>query len=91
MTPQYSIVNECLVLLKEVDMQPIKKLRIEIQLMQMKRLLLDENFPVESCGDTLREVLSDIRKIRKGEHDTDTVGSLMGRMGRIMNLPRCEG
>jgi len=91
MTPQYCIVNECLVLLKQVDMQPIKKLRIEIQLMQMKRVLLDDNFPLESCKDPLREVLFDIRRIRKGEHDTDTVSSLMERMGRIMNLPRCEG
>jgi len=71
-------------------MPPIKKLRIEIQLMQMKRVLLDENFPLESCRDPLREVLSDIRKIRKGEHDMGTVSSLMERMGRIMNLPRCD-
>lgn len=54
----------------------------------MKRLLLDENFPVESCEDTLLKVLSDIRKIHKGEHDTDTVSSLMKRVGRIMNLPQ---
>lgn len=90
MTSQYFIVNECLALLKQADMPSIKKLRIEIQLIQMKRLLLRDDFPAESCEETLREVLIDIRKIRKGEHNSDTFSSLMGRMGLILNLPGWE-
>lgn len=90
MTAQYSLVNQCLALLKQADMQPIKKLRIEIQLIQMKRLLLNEDALVESCEDTLLEVLSDIGRIRKGEHDQDIVGSLMGRLGHLLDVPKGE-
>jgi len=45
MIPQYRIVNECLPLLKQTEIPIITKLRIEIQLMQQKRLLLDADNP----------------------------------------------
>ena len=45
MDHQYSIINQCLQLLKQSDMPTIKKLRVEIQLIQMKRLLLNEAIP----------------------------------------------
>ena len=40
MDNQYRIINQCLQLLKQSEMPTIKKLRVEIQLIQMKRLLL---------------------------------------------------
>jgi len=90
MTPQCFIVNECLALLKQADMPPIKKLRIEIQLIQMKRLLLRNDFPAESCEDILREMLSELRRVGKGEHDADTVSTLIRYMGRFVNMPKCQ-
>jgi len=85
MIPQYRIVNECLPLLKQAEIPSIKKLRIEIQLIQLKRLLLHESGPDWSCDqETLSEVLSDLRKIRDGECGVDAVSDLTKRLGGII-------
>jgi len=86
MIPQYRIVNECLPLLKQAEIPSIKKLRIEIQLIQLKRLLLHEGGPDWYCDeDTLSDVLCDLRKIRDGEGAVDAVSHLTKRLGGIID------
>lgn len=42
MEKEYLIINECLAAVRQSDLQIVKKLRLEIKLIQVKRLLLDD-------------------------------------------------
>jgi hypothetical protein len=91
MDNQYRIINQCLQLLKQSDMPTIKKLRVEIQLIQMKRLLLNDALPNEvkcgSCGEDVFEgLLSQMRGICVGSSDTEELGELMERIGGMLAI-----
>lgn len=86
---QYSIINQCLQLLKQSDMPTIKKLRVEIQLIQMKRLLLNEAIPKEAengtCGeDEFEGLLTQMRRICGGNYEGEALSSLMDRIGGML-------
>ena len=86
---QYSIINQCLQLLKQSDMPTIKKLRVEIQLIQMKRLLLNEAMPKATdngpCGEGEFEgLLSQMRRICGGNCEGEALTSLMDRIGGML-------
>jgi hypothetical protein len=91
MDNQYRIINQCLQLLKQSDMPTIKKLRVEIQLIQMKRLLLNDALPNEvkcgSCGEEVFEgLLSQMRGICGGTNNTEELGELMERIGGMLAI-----
>ena len=91
MDHQYSIINQCLQLLKQSDMPTIKKLRVEIQLIQMKRLLLNDNltndFVRRSCGDDVFEgLLSQMRRICGGGYEGEALSDLMERIGGMLTV-----
>ena len=91
MIPQYRIVNECLPLLKQTDLPSIKKLRIEIQLIQLKRLLLHEDGDRSCSEDTLSQVLCDLRKMHDGGCGVDAVSDVTKRLGGIIEgFPAAE-
>lgn len=92
MTPQYRIINQCLQLLNQSEIPDLYQLRVEIQLIQLKRLLLDEHRPVWACSEeTLHEVLCEFRKIRDGECAVDAVSDLIKRLGSIIaEFSTCE-
>ena len=78
MLPQYYIVNECLQVLKQLGIPTNKKLRLEIRLIQLKRWMLCEDYPMGACSeDALHEVLSAMRKARKGGCNVDDVNALI--------------
>ena len=89
MDHQYSIINQCLQLLKQSDMPTIKKLRVEIQLIQMKRLLLNDNLSNEimhdSCGEDLFEgLLCQMRTICGDGGQGEALADLMERIGGML-------
>jgi hypothetical protein len=91
MDHQYSIINQCLQLLKQSDMPTIKKLRVEIQLIQMKRLLLNDSLARElkcgSCGDDVFEgLLCQMQRICGGNNEGDAVGDLMERLRGMLTV-----
>ena len=91
MDHQYRIVNQCLTLLKQSEMPTIKKLRVEIQLIQMKRLLLNDALPNEvkcgSCGEDVFEgLLSQMRGICGGTSDGEALSQLMDRIGGMLTI-----
>ena len=91
MDTQYRIINQCLQLLKQSDMPTIKKLRVEIQLIQMKRLLLNDALPHEvkcgSCGEDVFEgLLAQMRCICSGNNDSDALTELMERIGGMLAI-----
>lgn len=85
---QYSIVNQCLQLLKQSNLPTIKKLRVEIQLIQMKRLLLEEDSKASvpaCCGDIYFEgLLSQMGQICGGDYDGETLTDVMERMSGML-------
>ncbi|HBA86735.1 MAG TPA: hypothetical protein DCZ75_01770 [Geobacter sp.] len=91
MDHQYSIINQCLQLLKQSDMPTIKKLRVEIQLIQMKRLLLNDNLSSEMmrgcCGEDVFEgLLGQMRRICGGGYEGEALTDLMERIGGMLNI-----
>ena len=91
MDNQYRIINQCLALLKQSEMQTIKKLRVEIQLIQMKRLLLNDALPTEvkcgSCGEDVFEgLLSQMKGICGGNCDGEALTQLMDRIGGMLTM-----
>jgi len=91
MDNQYRIINQCLQLLKHSDMPTIKKLRVEIQLIQMKRLLLNDALPAEvrlgSCGEDVFEgLLQQMRGICSTGYDSEALRDLMDRIGGMLSI-----
>ena len=93
MNEQYELTNQCLLLLEQSEMPSIEKLQIEIQLIKMKRLLLNENIPSEVkhrvCGERVfQELLCQIRGICQGSceenpfvHLSDRIGGMLTTLG----------
>lgn len=91
MEHQYSIINQCLQLLKQSDLPTIKKLRVEIQLIQMKRLLLNDALTSElmsdSCGEEVFEgLLNQMRRICRGSAEADALAELMKSIGGMLTV-----
>ena len=91
MDHQYSIINQCLQLLKQSDMPTIKRLRVEIQLIQMKRLLLNEAISKDimagPCGKEVFEgLLGQMRGICGGNYEGDHLPELMNRIGGMLTI-----
>lgn len=91
MDQQYTIVNQCLQLLKQSDMPTIKRLRVEIQLIQMKRLLLNDAIPNDvkcgSCGkDVFEALLSQMRRICSESYEGEALSDLMDRIGGMLTV-----
>lgn len=78
---EYTRINQCIELLKGSNLSTIKKLRIEIQLIQLKRHLLNDDFHVTvSFGKvTLAEVLAEMTRICAGRYD----GTLTDQIERL--------
>ena len=71
MNAQYRTINYCLQLLKESNMAAVKKLRVERQLIQIKRLILKHDRPDQlaygpSSQGSLDASLMDLRKTCTG-------------------------
>lgn len=91
MDQQYGIINQCIQLLKQSDMPTIKRLRVEIQLIQMKRLLLNEAISRDvmsgPCGkDVFDGLLNQMRKICGGSCEGETLRELMDRIGGMLHV-----
>lgn len=91
MDRQYSIINQCLQLLKQSDMPTIKKLRVEIQLIQMKRLLLNDNIITDAVRDSGGEdvfegLLAQMRRICGGGYEGEALSELMERIGGMLHV-----
>jgi len=97
MNAQYRIVNECLQLLKRSDISQVKKLRVEIQLIQLKRLILKDDRPDRlTCGSCREEsfdgLLLAFRNICNGGGGGNTASDLMQLIGGIIgNLSSADG
>ena len=88
---EYCIINQCLQLLKQSDLPTIKKLRVEIQLIQMKRLLLNDALPDRNGTAAGRETLFEgllrqMQGICGGNCDGSNLTGLMERIGGMLTV-----
>jgi hypothetical protein len=86
---RYSIVSQCMQLLKKSQMPTIKKLRVEILLIQLKRLLLDYDLDKEPkigpCGeDAFEELLNQMHSICSEDYESEKISELMAKMGSVV-------
>ena len=93
MDSQYSIINQCLHLLKQSNIPTINRLRVEIQLIQMKRLLLnDAADPGGSCTfcgeEPFRDLLSDMRRVCGGGCEGEALAELTERINGMLAMLR---
>jgi hypothetical protein len=91
MDNKYSIVNECLNLLKQSGMATIKRLRLEIQLYQIKRLLLRDLTSDElkggACGeDVFEDLLCQMRRICGGGCDAGALADLTDHLSGMLTV-----
>lgn len=88
MSPQYEAVKQCLRLLKQSDIAAIKKLRLEIQLIQLLRLLLNEDLPETTSGccskDAFVGLLQEVSVLHDRGGKGDAVNNLMEHLGTII-------
>lgn len=89
MEQQFGIINQCLHLLKQSDLPAIKKLRTEIQLIQVKRLLLKDGLSNDmKCGpggeDMFDGLLCQMRKMCGSNCDHDALTEVMDRIGGVI-------
>jgi hypothetical protein len=87
----YTVINQCLQLLTRSNLPAIMKLRVELQLLQIKKLLLNDALLNEvmcgSCGEDLFEgLLNKMRMISLGNGKTDALADLMDTVGGILSL-----
>lgn len=91
MDQQYSVINQCLQLLKRCDLPTIKKLRVEIQLIQLKRLLLNDAISSEillsSSGEEMFQgLLCQMQTINSGSAKADALSELMNQLSGMLTL-----
>lgn len=96
MSHKYLIVNQCLQLLKQSNLPTIKKLLVEIKLIQMKRLLLDDDVPSSSkcgyCGESVFEgILSQMRNVCGGDQESENLPALLDRMSGVLMVLGYQG
>ena len=98
MDRQYCAINECLRLVRESHLPTCKRLRAEIRLIQIKRLLLNDSISHSIRSDAFSEgvfedLLSSIRTTcsRDGDHD-DLTGLIddVGTMLATLDCHPCE-
>lgn len=65
MNRQYNLVNECLNLLRDRDIALAQKLRIDVQLIQLKGLLLVREMDEDTADCFMVSLLAICRKISK--------------------------
>ena len=89
MNREYSITNQCLQLLKQSNLPTIMRLRVEIRLIQMKKLLLNDALTYEvksedSGEDVFEGLLGHMRRICGGNSEGDALAALMERLGGML-------
>ena len=82
----HRVLNQCIQLVKLSEIPAIDKLQAVINLIQVKRLLLDAGMPDDLCSEeSLYEVLCDIKKIYKDGYEVNAVSALVNRLSRTID------
>lgn len=88
MNSRYSLIDDCLQVLRQCDIPAIPKLRLEVQLFQIKLLLLGDELSGEIKGRYCSEALllelhRQMVGLRDGETDGNSIKKLRIRLQQI--------
>jgi hypothetical protein len=91
MSPQYLVAKQCLQLLKEINLSCTKKLRLEIQLIQLLRLLLQEDVTATEAGPCSKEAFDELYQsvcaMHRHHHAShDAITAITERLGGILAI-----
>jgi hypothetical protein len=91
MEHEYSVINECLCVLKQSNLPTLNKLRLEIQLYQVKTLLLKDAISKElkcgTCGEGVFEgLLCQMRRICDGSSEVDALADLTEHIRGVLTV-----
>lgn len=88
MSPQYKTAKLCLQMLQASEITTNQKLRLEIQLIQLLRLLLTEDVGCTVAGPCSEEafdaLLEEVAVIRKKRGHPDAINCVMERLGSML-------
>lgn len=79
---EYRTVNHCLELLKSCDLPRPVKLRVELQLIQLKRLLINETVSVGD--DNWQALLAHMRTLKESAPEEEELVSVMGEIKSLI-------
>lgn len=88
MNRQYHLVNECLSLLRDRDINAIQKLRIDVQLIKLKGLLLVREMDEDAADSFMVNMLAICRKTAKldgGEGHSAVFAEVTHELERIID------
>lgn len=88
MTSRYSLIDDCLQVLRQCDIPAIPKLRLEVQLFQIKLLLLGDELGGDIKGRYCSEaILLELHRqmvgLRDGEANRDSIEKVRIRLQQI--------
>lgn len=90
MSEQYSIVMSCLYTVKRGHIDPVNKVRLQIQLIHLLRLLGDTDMgdvntrPACCSNSAFRTIFELAEQTSQSKHDPSLVNELMQRIGSII-------
>ncbi|MBJ6751380.1 hypothetical protein [Geomonas anaerohicana] len=87
MSPQYQVIKQCMQLLKESNISAVKKLRLEIQFMQLLRVMLNQDLTEDVRGVCSKDAFDQLHlEVRALRHDgrSENVNELMEHIGNIL-------
>lgn len=86
---EYANVSQCIELLKETHLPTIKKLRVETQLIQIKRLLLADEATDSKRGSNCRPLfdglMGQMAKICGGKYNGQTLTEQVERLSWLLS------
>ena len=89
MLKQYRILTRCLSELKTSDIPIMDKLKLEVQLIQAKRALLDHEVEqhisgVEASEAEFNDLYNHVKDACSSDHDNNEIGRVGSRLQKIM-------
>ena len=89
MNHQYRVLTHCMKLLQQSNVSELKKLRVAFQMVQLKRLLLNDSLPEEVAGgpcsaEVFDGLLAEMSCISRGEARQDAVDDLLLRLDEVL-------
>ena len=87
MNQQYRAINYCIQLLRQSKVSELKKQRVEFQMVQLKKLLLQERLPDEVIGlcsvEVCDSLVAEMGRISRGEGRHGAVDDLLSRLSDL--------
>lgn len=83
MNDEFRAINHCLQLLKSCDIPRLLKLQVELQLIQIKTLLINDT--LTSSDTTFQQLLTHMRALEENAAHDDNLVNVMGEIKTLLS------